>query len=204
VSATISIRDQLTPALRKAAAKVQDKAPLLRAMAAAVVGTATRSFREEAMRPAAWPELAASTLKRKGGKGSLLIDTGALAQSIAAGSPQGSTVEVGTDRPYAPYLQHGTRKMPARPFMPWTEEALSPEGERAVREALEAAPQEIWRVRAGNGQRKDYLLRDYADGSRTRMFVVRRADGSVETYYPAHQDEYLEVKRKGELLWREG
>jgi len=140
MSATVSLRDSLTPALRKALGRVRDKSPMLRAMAAAVVGISTRSFREARLRPKEWPALAESTLRRKGGKGNLLIDTGALAQSIASGEPQGDRIEVGTDRPYAPYHQSGTKKMPARPFMPWDDEAsLTPDAERAVREALEAS-----------------------------------------------------------------
>jgi len=140
MSVGVNIGDLLTPALRRKLDALRGgRARVLEAGAAAVVAEGTRAFRDASARPAAWPELAASTLKKKAGKGNLLIDTGALVQSIVAGPASDERVEVGTDRPYAPFLQSGTKKMPARPFMPWTDEGeMTEAAQLSVREAMEA------------------------------------------------------------------
>ncbi len=139
MSATISFRDQLSPALRRKLDRLRDKRPILEAGGAALAGLAQRAFRDAALRPSTWPALAPSTLERKGGRGNMLIDTGALFSSIGAQPPSAERIEVGTDRPYAPFLQHGTAKMPARPFVPFQDDTrLTPAAEREVREAMQA------------------------------------------------------------------
>ncbi len=141
MSIGVKVGDLLSPALRAKLDAVRGgSARVLEAGSAAVVAEGTRAFRDASARPAPWAPLAASTLKRKKGRGNVLIENGALAQSIAAGPASDERVEVGTDRPYAPFLQYGTKRMPARPFMPWTGESdgLSATAEDAVREAMEA------------------------------------------------------------------
>jgi phage virion morphogenesis protein len=51
----------------------------------------------------------------------LLWDDGTLLDSIQSKSTA-KGVDITSDTPYAGYLQDGTRKMPARPFMGWTDD----------------------------------------------------------------------------------
>lgn len=134
---SLAINDMLSPALRKKLAAMQDKRPALEAAGAALASVSTRSFRDESLRPAPWPALKPSTLRRRPG-GQPLIDTGTLFRSISAQDPDRDSVEVGTDREYALYHQYGTSKMDARPFFPVTENSLTPEAQRAVESAVRA------------------------------------------------------------------
>jgi phage virion morphogenesis protein len=60
--------------------------------------------------------------ERKGNAGQgLLWDDGTLLESIAYDS-SASGVLIGTDVSYAGYLQDGTQKMDARPFLGWTDD----------------------------------------------------------------------------------
>jgi len=72
--------------------------------------------------------------------GNVLIDTGALVQSIIAQNNTGESVNVSSAVPYAGYLQYGTKKMPARPFLPFDPGTgeLSEAGKIAVEDAVEA------------------------------------------------------------------
>ena len=67
-----------------------------------------------------WKPWASSTAKARRKEGSaglgLLLRTGTLRDSIGY-QVQGDKVIVMTNVPYARYLQHGTSKMPARPFL---------------------------------------------------------------------------------------
>lgn len=66
-----------------------------------------------------WKPLAASTIadkQRRGAPLSILRDRGFLVSSIAF-HVGGAEVRVGTSQEYAIWLQKGTRRMPARPFM---------------------------------------------------------------------------------------
>ena len=139
MSASFSIRDGLSPALRKKLARISDKRPILAAAGAALAGVATRAFRDPALRPAEWAPLAASTLRRKKAGGPL-IDTGALYRSVIAAEPGRDSVEVGSDREYSLFHQFGTRRMPARPFFPADAGGnLTAPGRQAVLEAAGAA-----------------------------------------------------------------
>jgi phage gpG-like protein len=134
---SLSIRDTLSPAMQRLLRKVRDKRPVLEAAGATMAGLTVQAFRNASIRPKEWDELAESTLKRKGGKGNVLIDSGALWQSIVS-DPGSSQVEIGTDRFYAPYLQFGTSRMPARPFIPVTDDdELTPLASRRVGDAVE-------------------------------------------------------------------
>jgi HK97 gp10 family phage protein len=64
-----------------------------------------------------WPRLAQSTIDRKGFERPL-YETGALRDSITHNvDSNGKEAAVGTDLDYAKYLEFGTSKMPARPFL---------------------------------------------------------------------------------------
>lgn len=64
-----------------------------------------------------WPRLAQSTIDRKGFERPL-YETGALQRSIEHNvDASGKEAAVGTDLDYAKYLEFGTSKMPARPFL---------------------------------------------------------------------------------------
>ncbi|MEE7478427.1 phage virion morphogenesis protein [Methylobacterium hispanicum] len=79
--------------------------------------TVTR-IRSEKTSPdgAAWAAWARSTAARKKKGSGLLVDTGRLMGSISA-SVAGDTAVIGTNVFYGGYLQEGTSKMPARPFL---------------------------------------------------------------------------------------
>lgn len=68
-----------------------------------------------------WAPWAASTRKARKKEGSagtgLLLRTGALRDSITYEVQGNKKVSVKTDLSYAQYLQNGTNKMPARPFL---------------------------------------------------------------------------------------
>ncbi len=75
----------------------------------------------------AWLPWADSTEHQRERKGNialgLLYDTGALLESIHF-EVASETVSIGSDADYAIYLQEGTSKMPARPFLGWTPEGF--------------------------------------------------------------------------------
>jgi phage virion morphogenesis protein len=68
-----------------------------------------------------WAPLKPSTIKRKGGRSSILFDTGALAYGIYMSDVDGEhvTVSTGPNTPYGYWMQNGTKdgKVPARPYM---------------------------------------------------------------------------------------
>jgi HK97 gp10 family phage protein len=65
-----------------------------------------------------WPPLQPETIARKVTGDSPLLETGALRDSIKHNvDPNGKEAAVGTDLDYAKYLEFGTSKMPARPFL---------------------------------------------------------------------------------------
>lgn len=94
----------------------------------AVASRATMAFRTPKLRPSPWAPRKPSyivTVNKKTKKKTrklddhpLLIKSGVLRQSINWKLEDGDTVVIGTDKKYAGYHQLGTKKMPARPFMP--------------------------------------------------------------------------------------
>lgn len=83
-----------------------------------------------------WSPWADSTRKARERKGNaalgLLVDSGALLRSITAqviGSHH--TVQIGTNVKYAEYLNNGTEKMPARPFL-----GVSKRAQQGINEAI--------------------------------------------------------------------
>ena len=68
-----------------------------------------------------WADSTAKARERKGNaEQGLLWDRGDLLNSIHA-QVDGEVLEVGSDLDFASYLQLGTEKMPARPFLGWNE-----------------------------------------------------------------------------------
>ena len=84
---------------------------------------------------APWAPSTAKARKRKGNAGQgLLWDTGRLLRSIKAqviGSH--NTVQIGTDVKYAGWLNNGTEKMPARPFL-----GVSARAKKGINQVIES------------------------------------------------------------------
>ena len=73
---------------------------------------------------ASWADSTAYSRERKGTAGQgLLWDRGDLLESIHF-AIMGESVEIGSDLEIARYLQDGTERMPARPFLGWAEPVL--------------------------------------------------------------------------------
>lgn len=73
---------------------------------------------------APWADDTRAEREHKGNAGQgLLWDDGSLLDSIAALADDDS-VEIGSPLDYAGYLQDGTRRMPARPYLGWTGDDL--------------------------------------------------------------------------------
>ncbi|MBR4651827.1 MAG: phage virion morphogenesis protein [Kiritimatiellae bacterium] len=97
--------------VRLAAAKKR----ALEAIGQAVASRATQAFRSPSLRPSPWAPRKPS--KRDDGH-PLLIRSGNMRQSIRWELRGADTVAIGTPTKYAPFHQHGTKNMPARPFFP--------------------------------------------------------------------------------------
>ena len=93
-----------------------------------VASRATQAFRTPSFRPSPWAPrkpVYTVTVNKKTKKKTrklddhpLLIRSGALRQSVFWKFSGDDAVVVGSDRKYAAYHQHGTKRMPARPFVP--------------------------------------------------------------------------------------
>lgn len=133
-----SSRDLLSPALLKAAGSDALRRAL-QAGGTVLARDARLSWKEPARRPGPWAPLAPSTIKRKG-HDKLLYDTGRLRDSITLGEVTPSSATVGTDAPYAPFHQFGTKKMAARPFIPaGSDGQLTAQAQAEIKAAMEAA-----------------------------------------------------------------
>ena len=107
----------------------------LMAIGQAVASRATLAFRSSVYRPSPW-----APRKKPGDGHPLLIRSGHLRQSISWKIEGDDTVAVGSDRKYAAFHQHGTKKMPARPFFP-----VGPDGD-LVPEMRRKIDREIARI----------------------------------------------------------
>ena len=85
----------------------------LQAIGQLVASRATQAFRTASFRPSPW-----APRKDKKSTHPLLIKSGNLRQSISWKLDGPDTVVIGSSQKYAPYHQHGTKNMPARPFFP--------------------------------------------------------------------------------------
>jgi len=136
LSTELSIRDLITPDLRRALDKLQDKKPMLKLAAEAVIGISEQSFTNPSMRLTTWPGLAESTIKRKGHDKPLQME-GALMGSLMANAPQSNQIEFGSSEKYANSQNFGYKQIPARPFIPISESATLLAAADAVKEVVE-------------------------------------------------------------------
>ena len=134
----LNIRDLITPDLRLALDRLQDKGPILKMAAEACIGIAEQSFNNPGMRINPWPELAPATIARKG-HDKPLKDTGTLMRSLMAMAPDKSSIEIGSDRVQANAQNFGYKAIPARPFIPIDDKGNAlPAAAKAMKEAMEA------------------------------------------------------------------
>lgn len=98
-------RNTISPHLRRVAATVADKRPLLQGMGEAMVQLTKRAFNEPSVRPSAWAPLAS-------GKPATLRLNNMLARSPRVISVTQSAALIGTDRKYAAIHQLGGRTSP--------------------------------------------------------------------------------------------
>ena len=98
-----------------------------RAVAEGMLSATVKSFEsEQSPKGVAWAPLAASTQRKKKGRGSILRDSGLMFSSLRAlliaGQP---AVAVGATLPdaRAEYAQNGTNRAPRRPFFPDNDQA---------------------------------------------------------------------------------
>lgn len=92
------------------------------AMAAELLAVTESNFRSERLRPATWAPLAESTLKRKKKDTGMLINHGTMVRGFSVENATAEGAEIANTQKYAVYHQFGTKKMPARPFVPVTGE----------------------------------------------------------------------------------
>lgn len=163
MSATIHVAiDNISPRLEKLLRRGNDAHDVLRAMGTQVTSIASRAFSDPGMRIAAWEarkktKFVANTKRpgrqnlvtsSGGSTNQLLKKSGALLQSIGrAPIVMGTSVSVGSDRPYAAIHQFGGKTgrghkvtIPARPFFPFNKSgAMAPWAMEKVAKAAEAA-----------------------------------------------------------------
>lgn len=91
----------------------QVKTRILAYAGQAVASRSTQAFRTASFRPSPW-----APRKNPGDRHPLLIRSGNLRHSISWKFLNDRAVVVGSNQKYSLYHQHGTRRMPARPFFP--------------------------------------------------------------------------------------
>jgi phage gpG-like protein len=137
----MQLRDNLSPSLRRLAAGVENKRPILQAMGMQLGELTRRSFNEPALRPAPWAP-------KWDGSPATLRKNQVLVRSIGVSEVTNDHVTVSTDRLYAAIHQFGgeirakgkalrfalggntvfAKKvvMPPRPFFPFIGNRLTP------------------------------------------------------------------------------
>lgn len=105
--------------LAAAAKKLENKSAMLVEFGEMGEAGAKQAFAQSATPGgAAWPDLKASTWRRKT-SGRMLWESGAMAGSYAAKPPSGDSVEVGSEGiPYTIWHHKGTSRMAARRVLP--------------------------------------------------------------------------------------
>ena len=103
------------------AARTQDMGPQLKVGAAAINRLIVNTFsRQKTPESKDWDKLDPKTVeRRRKNSATALVDTGRLRSSIATASGA-RTISFGTNVGYAGFQQFGTRRIPARPFLPIT------------------------------------------------------------------------------------
>lgn len=112
---------ELARKLSAMAARSQDMTPAMKVGAEAIKRLITMTFSSQASPVGAkWKPLSEKTIaRRRKGSSTALVDTGVLRNSVATSSGP-RTILFGTNVPYAGFQQFGTKRIPARPFMPIT------------------------------------------------------------------------------------
>lgn len=110
---------------------------LSKTMGALVEGQTKRRINVEKTAPdgAPWPPLMASTVRKKGNANILIGKGGGGSGLLGSISYTASASEaiIGTNKEYAPFLQEGTSRMPARTFL-----GISDENMVEIRKAVDA------------------------------------------------------------------
>jgi|GEM_PF-1202358 len=135
--------DTISPAIRRMAAKVSDRKPILEAMGLALASFTQRTFNDASLRAAAWPP-------KKDGTLATLKKKGLLWRSWRVTNVTDEMVEVGSDRPYAAVHQFGSSKstgrgggIPARPMLPVVNGQLTDAAKKSIASAALAKIQSI-------------------------------------------------------------
>jgi phage gpG-like protein len=111
--------DQVTPSLsRLASEQLRDR--LLQGIGTVIVSHAQRAFDEPGLRPASW-----KPRKSKKEKHPLLIKSGDLRQGLNFQKEGSSSIRMGSPTKYAATHQLGRDAIPARPFFPVLNNALT-------------------------------------------------------------------------------
>ena len=97
---SLQYRDTISPALKKLAAGIQNKKPILKAMGAELKAITTEAFSDPGLRPAPWKA-------KRDGSPATLRKNQVLVKSIDIVELTNSSVTVGTDRIYAAIHQLG-------------------------------------------------------------------------------------------------
>lgn len=134
MSAGVSIRDAITPALRRKLDKVKNPGSLLRSMAGVVVSLSEQAWDNLGLRPEPWAD------KADGKPATLKGNPPVLARSLLAQPPSGDRIEIGSDRPYANAQNYGyaPRGLPARPFLQIVDQELTETAQEDMVAMLEA------------------------------------------------------------------
>jgi phage gpG-like protein len=127
-------RDDVTKDLQRLIKKVSNPQPLLRSVGVALVGLTKETFKNASLRPIAW------VAKKDGSAATLRSREATLWRTISIKSVSKSNVVIGSDRPYAAIHQLGgrSRPMPARPYFPFWQNKLTPQGQKRVADVIDA------------------------------------------------------------------
>lgn len=130
---------QLTDNVDKLIAKFGDLTPILAAIGDVLQSSTKQRIASTKTAPngASWADILPKT-KAKKGRDDILIDTSSLIDTIIY--QVGDSLEVGTTMAYAPFLQTGTKHMPARPYL-----GISDDDIRQIDERLNHFLEDIFR-----------------------------------------------------------
>jgi len=137
MSAIISFKDKLTPALQQKLDQISDKGPILEAMGGAAASISMMAFDNTSLLLKKWAP------KKDGSVATLKSNPDPqLCKSLLAMPPSGDMIEVGTNRPYARAQNFGyePHNLPARPFFPFAQDStVLAAAEKAIVSAMTAA-----------------------------------------------------------------
>ncbi|AKF08886.1 phage virion morphogenesis protein [Sandaracinus amylolyticus] len=119
--------DDAIRTVRSAAERARDLSPILRVIAEDTKTLVDDSF-DQSRSPSGAPfaPLAPATkARRRKGSSKPLVDTGRLRNSVSA-SAAGNLLSVGTNVVYGATHQYGSKRVPARPFLPFAGDPAAP------------------------------------------------------------------------------